>query len=179
LWELQPEGEQHNTPNNNESGTKGYILFDPNTKRLVISKDVIFEEYKKWDWDSKMCNSDKKQTDGFVVHYDSPAKITTTEEVKIVKFFQNQHQQGLTRLVRRLKRAKMSMWPPHLLHHLVLHQAKEMWQRLENLQGLQFQDHTSSEPWQTFLTQQKRCMTLGIVECVCWQLRNLIVYNKH
>ncbi|CAJ2637501.1 unnamed protein product [Trifolium pratense] len=28
----------------------GYRLFDPKTKRIVVSKDVIFEEEKSWDW---------------------------------------------------------------------------------------------------------------------------------
>jgi hypothetical protein len=30
--------------------SKGYRLFDPKTKRVVVSKDVIFEEEKNWDW---------------------------------------------------------------------------------------------------------------------------------
>ena len=34
----------------NES--KGYRLFDPKTKRIVVSKDVMFKEEKSWDWGS-------------------------------------------------------------------------------------------------------------------------------
>ncbi|KAM1649759.1 hypothetical protein ACFXTN_002547 [Malus domestica] len=30
--------------------SKVYHLFDPNSKRIVISRDVIFEEDKAWDW---------------------------------------------------------------------------------------------------------------------------------
>jgi hypothetical protein len=30
--------------------SKGYRLFDPKTKRIVVSKDVVFEEEKSWDW---------------------------------------------------------------------------------------------------------------------------------
>lgn len=30
--------------------SKGYRLFDPKTKRVVVSKDVVFEENKQWDW---------------------------------------------------------------------------------------------------------------------------------
>ncbi|KAL6344121.1 hypothetical protein AAG906_029789 [Vitis piasezkii] len=33
--------------------SKGYRLFDPIAKRVVVSKDVIFEEEKQWDWDSE------------------------------------------------------------------------------------------------------------------------------
>jgi hypothetical protein len=32
-----------------ESGTKGYSFFDPSTKKLVISRDVIFDEKQSWD----------------------------------------------------------------------------------------------------------------------------------
>lgn len=30
--------------------SKGYKLFDPDTKRVVVSKDVVFEEDKMWSW---------------------------------------------------------------------------------------------------------------------------------
>lgn len=32
--------------------SKGYRLYDPSTKNIMTSKDVIFEEDKRWDWDS-------------------------------------------------------------------------------------------------------------------------------
>ena len=31
--------------------SKGYRLYDPVAKRVVVSRDVIFEEEKQWDWD--------------------------------------------------------------------------------------------------------------------------------
>ena len=31
--------------------SKGYKLFDPVAKRVVVSINVIFEEEKQWDWD--------------------------------------------------------------------------------------------------------------------------------
>lgn len=31
--------------------SKGYRLFDPIAKRIVVSRDVVFEEEKQWDWD--------------------------------------------------------------------------------------------------------------------------------
>ncbi|KAJ8645925.1 hypothetical protein MRB53_007673 [Persea americana] len=31
--------------------SKGYRLFDPIAKRVVVGRDVIFEEEKQWDWD--------------------------------------------------------------------------------------------------------------------------------
>lgn len=30
--------------------SKGYRLFDPIAKKVVVSRDVIFEEEKQWDW---------------------------------------------------------------------------------------------------------------------------------
>jgi hypothetical protein len=35
----------------NES--KGYKLFDPSKNKVIISKDVVFEEEKGWDWNEK------------------------------------------------------------------------------------------------------------------------------
>ncbi|GAA0147836.1 transmembrane signal receptor [Lithospermum erythrorhizon] len=31
-------------------GTKGYRLFNTETKRIIVSKDVLFEEEKQWEW---------------------------------------------------------------------------------------------------------------------------------
>ena len=36
--------------------SKAYRLFDPTTKRIVISKDVIFEENECWDWEKSLEN---------------------------------------------------------------------------------------------------------------------------
>lgn len=33
-----------------EAGTKGYRVYDPVAKKLHISRDVIFQESKAWDW---------------------------------------------------------------------------------------------------------------------------------
>ena len=33
--------------------SKGYRLFNPKTKRIVTSKDVLFEEERSWDWDNE------------------------------------------------------------------------------------------------------------------------------
>lgn len=30
--------------------SKGYRLFDPIAKNVVVSRDVVFEEEKQWDW---------------------------------------------------------------------------------------------------------------------------------
>jgi hypothetical protein len=33
-----------------EQGTKGYMFFDPVEKKFHVSRDVIFEESKAWNW---------------------------------------------------------------------------------------------------------------------------------
>ncbi|GAA0169316.1 transmembrane signal receptor [Lithospermum erythrorhizon] len=34
-------------------GTKGYRLYNTKTKKIVVTKDVVFEEQKSWDWKSE------------------------------------------------------------------------------------------------------------------------------
>ena len=36
-----------------ESGTKGYRIFDPVNNRLMVSRDVIFDEQTAWNWEEK------------------------------------------------------------------------------------------------------------------------------
>ena len=31
--------------------SKAYRLYDPTSQRIIISRDVVFEEDKSWDWD--------------------------------------------------------------------------------------------------------------------------------
>jgi len=55
--------------------SKGYRLFNPITKRVVVSRDVIFEEKKQWDWDEmdekqmlvdlEWGDNDGEEVDGF------------------------------------------------------------------------------------------------------------------
>ena len=33
-----------------ETGSKAYRMFDPETRKLVVTRDAVFEEYRCWDW---------------------------------------------------------------------------------------------------------------------------------
>lgn len=33
-------------------GTKAYILYNPVIEKIVISRDVVFEKTKSWDWNN-------------------------------------------------------------------------------------------------------------------------------
>lgn len=50
-----------------EPGTKAYRLYDPNTGRIHVSRDVVFEENKSWDWSKQVTEGSKSLVDSFVV----------------------------------------------------------------------------------------------------------------
>jgi hypothetical protein len=33
-----------------DSGSKAYRLYNPKSKKLVVARDVVFEEDRPWDW---------------------------------------------------------------------------------------------------------------------------------
>ena len=33
-----------------EAGSKAYRLFDPSTRRIHISRDIVFDEAAQWSW---------------------------------------------------------------------------------------------------------------------------------
>ena len=65
-----------------ESGTKGYRFFDPSTGRLVVSRDVIFEEHQAWNMKGAEVNTESSEyeTETFTVHYPSTIAEPTMEE---------------------------------------------------------------------------------------------------
>ncbi|GAA0169470.1 hypothetical protein LIER_40766 [Lithospermum erythrorhizon] len=53
------------------SNTKGYRMYDVEQKRVIISRDVVFEEDKRWEWGSEH----KKQVDNELILDDFYAEI--------------------------------------------------------------------------------------------------------
>ena len=72
-----------------ESGTKGYRFFDPATKKLVVSRDVIFDEKHPFDW-ANVVNSEHQSTDTFVVNYESTDENPTTAGNVVEQAAENQ-----------------------------------------------------------------------------------------
>ncbi|KAL8136100.1 hypothetical protein AgCh_010629 [Apium graveolens] len=52
-----------------EAGTKAYRVFDPVGDKVHVSRDIVFEEYKKWPWDGEENNDARvsKVTGNFTV----------------------------------------------------------------------------------------------------------------
>jgi hypothetical protein len=68
-----------------ESGSKGYRFFDPVTNKLVVSRDVVFEENTPWDWESLVLNTGDKVTETFVVDHqfcDQTPTISTESNIE-------------------------------------------------------------------------------------------------
>ncbi|RDX67097.1 hypothetical protein CR513_54070, partial [Mucuna pruriens] len=75
--------------------SKAYKLYDPISQRIIISRDVVFEEDKGWDWDKKyeeviLCDLDWGDKDVEVVveeenetRHESNHNTNTTEEDNI------------------------------------------------------------------------------------------------
>jgi hypothetical protein len=67
-----------------ESGTKEYRLFDLSTNRLVVRRDVIFEENVPWECSNKGGSADQQLTDSFIVEYEVTGQNPTiAQEVEV------------------------------------------------------------------------------------------------
>ena len=69
--------------------SKAYRLYDPTSQRIIISRDVVFEEDKSWDWDktheeSIMCDlewGDQEETVDVFDENEERSNITAEENI--------------------------------------------------------------------------------------------------
>jgi hypothetical protein len=45
-----------------EQGSKGYRVYDPVSEKLHVSRDVVFEEIRAWDWSTEGNQGEKLNT---------------------------------------------------------------------------------------------------------------------
>ncbi|WVZ53904.1 hypothetical protein U9M48_004791 [Paspalum notatum var. saurae] len=58
-----------------EQGSKAFRCYNPTTKCVVISRDIVFEEAAKWKWDSE-AEASVGGAQPFTVHYDAEHIVT-------------------------------------------------------------------------------------------------------
>lgn len=49
-----------------EPGSKAYRLFDPVNKKIKVSRDVVFDENKSWNWAS---SNKEKEPESFNIDF--------------------------------------------------------------------------------------------------------------
>ena len=76
-----------------EPGTKGYRIYDPVKNKLMVTRDVIFDEKKPWNWEGKEDSKVKEaaeKTDTFQFQWDDtdtvPGLATGSEEAVVPDF---------------------------------------------------------------------------------------------
>ena len=58
-----------------EQGSKAYRVFDPVQSRLYVTRDIVFDEDRKWNWENK--GGEQDFVDKFTVVY-SDLPVTAT-----------------------------------------------------------------------------------------------------
>jgi hypothetical protein len=59
-----------------ETGSKAYRLYDPVQRKLIVSRDVVFEEDRPWDWSSSG-SAEVSNQEPLIVHYSDEAGQST------------------------------------------------------------------------------------------------------
>ncbi|KAF0892066.1 hypothetical protein E2562_013462 [Oryza meyeriana var. granulata] len=51
-----------------EGGSKAYRVYDPNSRYVHVTRDVVFDEGASWDWNTRG-GGDPNDRDGFTMEY--------------------------------------------------------------------------------------------------------------
>ena len=68
-----------------DMNTKGYRMFNPTTRQVVVTRDAVFEEEKKWEWSNSPVTSTGSIGNTLTAHYFTIAGVsdTTNQEDKV------------------------------------------------------------------------------------------------
>lgn len=79
-----------------EPGTKAYRLYDPETKKVLVSSDVVFDEEKSWLWSEERNETEAGLKPFTVVDYDvtEPVEIHSGKENNLTGSRENSNETG-------------------------------------------------------------------------------------
>ena len=63
-----------------EPGSKAYRLYDPNSRRIVVSRDVVFDEEKGWNWSRESSEAQGNECFGVVIDDHGKIENKTLED---------------------------------------------------------------------------------------------------
>ncbi|WZZ60567.1 hypothetical protein YC2023_060674 [Brassica napus] len=63
-----------------EPGSKAYRLYDPNSRRIVVSRDVIFDEEKGWNWSRESSEAQGNESFDVVIYDHGQIENKTLED---------------------------------------------------------------------------------------------------
>jgi hypothetical protein len=135
------------------------------TNRLVVSRDVIFEESKPSDWENFIDNSGFQLTETFIVDHQLPVQATTTVEDSEGSVPVNQDSKG------ELSGTHNSEAGPYHAPNSPQNQGSSTdtvgYLLLSRVLSFQQGYHRDTKQLQICMTQQMKYLILNIVGCAC------------
>jgi hypothetical protein len=63
-----------------EPGSKAYKVYEPSTRRVHVSRDVIFDETASWNWEEQYGEQEGSSGEFVVEYITSPSSLVATME---------------------------------------------------------------------------------------------------